>query len=168
MGGLREGLVFREPKDGGPVRITYVVNVNPNGWIPTRLVNIVINNQAMNVSRIRNKLAETGKVRAKELGLAIFTVGFPPGHGQRSIGSTNHRLFGRQCPWVCSPGVFFFGKWALLACLPIVPNQVLENDDADDRQDQNHMPFVADPLATHSTPLEISHILNLLNRLWRR
>eukprot|EP00752_Nemacystus_decipiens_P011149 g9905.t1 len=58
------GFVFREPKDGGPVRITYVVNVNPNGWIPTKLVNIICNSQAMNVSRVRNKLAETAKALA--------------------------------------------------------------------------------------------------------
>lgn len=71
---LRAGLVFREPKDGGPIRITYVVNVNPNGWIPTRLVNFVCNSQAMNVSRVRNKLAETVKVRESEGGgeVALF------------------------------------------------------------------------------------------------
>lgn len=66
--GLRAGYVFREPKDGGPVRMTYVVNVNPNGWIPTRLVNFVCNSQAMNVSRVKNKLAETVKVRVSEGG----------------------------------------------------------------------------------------------------
>lgn len=63
--------MFREPKDGGPLRITYVVNVNPNGWIPHRLVNFVCNSQAMNVSRVKNKFSETAKVRVKEPGVAL-------------------------------------------------------------------------------------------------
>ncbi|CAM9478452.1 unnamed protein product, partial [Ectocarpus fasciculatus] len=62
---LAAGLVFREPKDGGPMRATYVVNVNPNGWIPSKIVNIICTNQAMNVSRVKNKLHETAKVRRK-------------------------------------------------------------------------------------------------------
>lgn len=48
------------------MRVTYVVNVNPNGWIPNAIVNIVCNNQAMNVSRVKNKLSDTAKVRERE------------------------------------------------------------------------------------------------------
>lgn len=55
--------MFREPKDGGPVRVTYVVNVNPNGWIPHKVVNIVCNSQATNVFRVKNKFGDTAKVR---------------------------------------------------------------------------------------------------------
>lgn len=66
--GLGAGFVFREPKDGGPIRATYVVNVNPNGWIPHKLVNIICNKQAMNITRIRNKLSDTAKVRESSSG----------------------------------------------------------------------------------------------------
>ncbi|CAM9314654.1 unnamed protein product [Ectocarpus sp. 6 AP-2014] len=67
------GLVFREPKDGGPMRATYVVNVNPNGWIPSKIVNIICTNQAMNVSRVKNKLHETAKaLAALKIGAPIF------------------------------------------------------------------------------------------------
>lgn len=47
------------------MRATYVVNVNPNGWIPSKIVNIICTNQAMNVSRVKNKLHETAKVIKK-------------------------------------------------------------------------------------------------------
>lgn len=61
--------MFREPKDGGPVRVTYVVNVNPNGWIPHKVVNIVCNSQATNVFRIKNKFSDTAKVRERREGV---------------------------------------------------------------------------------------------------
>ncbi|CAM9283446.1 unnamed protein product [Pylaiella littoralis] len=55
------GFVFREPKGGGPIRATYVVNVNPNGWIPNKVVNIICNKQATNVTRVKSKMSDTAK-----------------------------------------------------------------------------------------------------------
>ncbi|CAM9971824.1 unnamed protein product, partial [Laminaria digitata] len=57
------GYVCREAADG-TIRVSYVVNVNPNGWIPNKIVNTICINQAMNVSRVKAKLLDTAKACA--------------------------------------------------------------------------------------------------------
>ncbi|CAM9931026.1 unnamed protein product [Ascophyllum nodosum] len=54
------GYVFREATDG-TLRASYVVNVNPGGWIPSKIVNVICTNQAMNVSRLGTRLKTTAK-----------------------------------------------------------------------------------------------------------
>lgn len=126
----RAGFVFREPKDGGPIRVTYVVNVNPNGWIPARLVNFICNSQAMNVSRIKNKFAETAKVRQSVKGITVAggpmrsgcaaggRRGQPGGKPVRCSGLLRRRCRRTRVPEVCfsCPGklaLFSFGQMVL-------------------------------------------------------
>lgn len=54
------GFVCEELDGGKKTRLTYVVQANPRGWLPTWLINMTATDQAKNLSRVREYFNQNG------------------------------------------------------------------------------------------------------------